>query len=175
MVTKEYFDTLKEDMAKRIIQLAQEKDKQEILQLYKSQLGREYCPWNEYYPGSEEIDFDLSRDSLFVMKEDEKIIAAITIDDDDNVTSLPYWTAELLPGAELSRLAVSIEHQNNGLAKDMMSYGMTEIKRRGFKSVHFLVNSKNLKALKCYEAFGFNKVGECELYDQPMLCYEKAL
>lgn len=151
---------------------ATENDKDEILKLYKAQLGREFCPWNEYYPSEEEIDFDLSRDSLFVMKDDEKIIAAISIDDDDSVNDLPYWTAELQPGGELSRLAVAPELQGQGIAKDMIVYGMTELKKRGFKSLHFLVNSTNVKALKCYAAFGFNKVGECELYEQPMWCYE---
>lgn len=43
-------------------------EKEEILALYKSQLGREFCPWTEFYPTEKEIDFDLSRDSLFVMK-----------------------------------------------------------------------------------------------------------
>jgi len=137
----------------RKIVLAEEKDKEEILALYKSQLGREYCPWNEYYPEVEEIDFDLSRDSLFVMKEAERIVAAISIDDDDSVTSLPYWTKELQPGAELSRLAVDPKLQGQGIAKEMLSYGMDEIKRRGFKSIHFLVNRTNVKAMKCYEHF----------------------
>ena len=43
-------------------------EKEEILALYKSQLGREFCPWTEFYPTEKEIGFDLSRDSLFVMK-----------------------------------------------------------------------------------------------------------
>ena len=151
---------------------ATEKDKSEILKLYKMQLGREFCPWNEYYPSMDEIDFDLSRDSLFVMKEAGKIIAAISIDEDESVEKLPYWSENLAPGAELSRLAVSPDSQGKGIAKEMINHGMSELKRRGFKSLHFLVNRNNVKALKCYAAFGFNKVGECELYDQPMLCYE---
>ena len=36
-------------------------EKEEILALYKSQLGREFCPWTESYPTEKEIDFDLSR------------------------------------------------------------------------------------------------------------------
>ena len=151
---------------------ATEKDKSEILKLYKMQLGREFCPWNEYYPSEDEIDFDLSRESLFIMKEDEKIIGAISIDDDASVDELPYWSEELQPGAELSRLAINPNLQGQGLAKELIVYGMEELKNRGFKSLHFLVNCTNKKALKCYSAFGFTKVGECELYDQPMWCYE---
>ena len=59
----------------RVIEKATTKDKDEILKLYKSQLGRKYCPWNENYPSMETIDFDLSRDALLVMREGGKIIA----------------------------------------------------------------------------------------------------
>ena len=159
----------------RIIELATENDKTEVLKLYKAQLGREFCPWNEYYPSMEEIEFDLSRDSLFVMREDGKIVAAISIDDDESVNNLQYWTPELQPGGELSRLAVSPDCQNNGVAKEMINRGLLELKNRGFKSLHFLVNEHNTKARKCYSAYPFIKVGECELYDQPMLCYEMKL
>lgn len=159
----------------RVIEQATAKDKDEILKLYRAQLGREFCPWNEYYPSMEEIDFDLSRDALFVMRQEGKIIAAISIDDDDNVNNLEFWTADLQPGGELARLAVSPDCQSKGLAKDMIDRGLVELKKRGFKSLHFLVNEKNLKARKCYSAYPFIKVGECELYDQPMLCYEMEL
>ena len=158
-----------------LIEKAKIEDKNEILSLYKAQLGREYCPWNEHYPSEEEIDFDLSRDALLIMRSEGKIIAAISIDDDDAVNNLEYWTPELQPGGELSRLAVSPDCQGKGIAKEMINAGLEELKKRGFKSLHFLVNRNNLKACKCYAAYPFNKVGECELYDQPMLCYEMEL
>ena len=60
------------------IQLATEDDREQLLKLYKEQHGREFCPWNENYPSNETIDFDLSRDALFVMKENDEIIAAIS-------------------------------------------------------------------------------------------------
>ena len=150
--------------------------KEEILKLYKMQLGREFCPWDEHYPDVKEIEFDLSRDALFVMKDHgEKIIAAISIDDDQNVETMECWDEKLKPAAELARLAVHPDFQNNGIAREMLKYGMDELKRRGCKSVHFLVNKLNKKALRSYAVFGFETVGECSLYDQPFLCYEKPL
>ena len=159
----------------RVIEKATAKDKDEILKLYKSQLGRKYCPWNDDYPSMETIDFDLSRDALLVMREEGKIIAAISVDDDEEVNNLECWTSELQPGGELSRLAVSPDCQSKGLAKEMIETGLEELRDRSYKSLHFLVNRHNLKALKCYSAFPFNKVGECEIYEQPMLCYEMEL
>ena len=162
-------------MQNQIIENATAKDAEEILALYRVQLGREFCPWNEDYPTMEEIKFDLDRDSLFIMRDQGKVVAAISIDDDPVVNELEYWTKELQPGGELSRLAVAPEYQGKGVAKDMINHGLKQLKARGFKSLHFLVNSQNLKARKCYAAYDFNKVGECELYDQPMLCYEMEL
>ena len=160
----------------RAIVQAEEKDKGEILRLYKTQLGREFCPWDETYPGEKEIEFDLSRDALFVMKDEKgKIIASISIDEDEAVEKLECWTPELQPGKELSRLAVDPDYQNHGLAREMLQYGMQVLYSQGYKSVHFLVNRHNKKALRSYAALNFQTVGECELYDQPFLCYEKAL
>ena len=67
----------------RRIKRAVEADKEEILALYRTRL---YGPadWNEYYPNEETIEFDLSRDALFVMKNDAgELIATISIDEPD--------------------------------------------------------------------------------------------
>ena len=91
-------------------------EKEEILALYKSQLGREFCPWTEFYPTEKEIDFDLSRDSLFVMKNKAgRIIAAISIDLDANVEALPCWSTSLQPGGG-NRLPESGNCQRNAQA-----------------------------------------------------------
>ena len=157
------------------IVMAEKQDKEEILKLYKAQLGREFCPWTEDYPGEETIDFDLSRDALFVMKEDGKVIAAISIEVDEDVDHLACWNRDLFPGGELARLAVTPDMQNKGIARKMMQHGLDALKERGYKSIHFLVNKHNVKAIKCYAVFGFNVVGECYMYDQDFLCYEKEL
>ena len=161
----------------RKIVAATEENKEEILKLYKIQLGREFCPWDDSYPGMKEIEFDLGREALFVMidgqeinadagSKEDRIIAAISIDG---------WSSRLAPGAELSRLAVHPDFQNQKIARQMLVFGMEELARRGYKSVHFLVNKLNVKALRSYAVFGFDTVGECSLFGQPFLCYEKSL
>ena len=89
------------------IVMAEEADKAEVLALYRTQLGREFCPWTMEYPGEKEIDFDLSRDALFVMKDEGgRIVAAISLDEDAEVEALSCWNPELAPAGELSRMAV---------------------------------------------------------------------
>ncbi len=158
-----------------LIREADKHDKEQILKLYKKQLGREFCPWDEHYPTIHEIDFDLSRSSLFIMIDGQRIIAAASIDDDEQVEALECWHADLKPGAEMSRLAVDPDYQNQGLAREMLIYGMGEMRKRGFKSIHFMVNRHNMKALNSYRHLNFDEVGECFMYEQPFLCYEKAL
>lgn len=158
------------------IVLATENDKEEILKLYKAQLGRKFCPWNELYPTEALIEFDLSRDSLYVMKDENRnIIATVSIEEDDNVENLTCWNPALQPGGELARLAVKPDLQNKGIAREMMQHGMKVLADRGNKSIHFLVNKFNKKAIHSYSYFDFNVVGECEMYDQQFFCYEKKL
>lgn len=155
--------------------LATENDREQILELYQAQKGREFCAWDEDYPSVETIRFDLSRDSLFVMKENGKVIAAISIEEDMDVDNLDCWNKALFPGGELARVAVDPSFQSMGIGQKMMEYGMKALKERGYKSIHFLVNKHNIKAIKCYAHFGFDVVGECYMYDQDFLCYEKTL
>lgn len=161
---------------KTIFMQATASDKEEILRLYKSQIGREYCPWDEHYPGTQEIDYDLSREALFIIKnEQNEIVGAVSMDMDAQVEALTCWSEELYPGAELARLTVRVDCQNQGLARELIKCGMKELKERGYKSIHFLVNKHNLKALRAYAHLEFRVVGECFMYEQPFLCYEKEI
>ena len=157
------------------IVLAKEENRAEILALYKAQIGREFCPWTDEYPSYVTIDFDLSRDALFVLKMDGRIKAAVSLEEDEDVDNLSCWDATKAPEGELARIAVDPEEQSKGLGRIMLQFGMDELKRRGFKGIHMLVNKHNKKAIRCYSVFGFDVVGECSMYDQDFLCYEKEL
>ena len=162
-------------MEKRIM-MATAEDTDAVLRLYREQVGREFCFWNEHYPGPDTVASDLSRDALFVMKnENGGIIAAISAEEDEDVDRLDCWTPSLQPGGEFARLAVSPACQNQGLAREMVSHMLNVLKERGFRSVHILVNRDNIKAIRSYAHFGFRTAGECEMYEQHFLCYEKEL
>lgn len=155
---------------------ASEDDKNEILALYRSLTGTEFCAWTENYPGEADIEGDLSREGLFCLKDErEMIVGVISIDQDENVEKLSCWSENLQPSAELSRVGVSIENQNQGIAGKLLCYGMEELRRRGKRSVHLLACKTNKKALRVYEKLNFNIVGECEMYGEEWWCFEKAL
>lgn len=158
------------------ISLARQQDAPEVLALYRLQLGREFCPWSEQYPGEKEIAFDLSRDALLIMRSEEgALLAAISLDLDENVEALTCWDPDLTPVCELSRIAVHPDHQGKGIAREMIRYAMEQLRQQGYRGVHMLVNRYNQKALRSYAVFGFTQAGECGLYQQPYLCMEKQL
>lgn len=155
---------------------AEKSDREEVYRLYKSQLGREYCPWDSEYPEMRDIDNDLALGNLFVMKNsEERIIAAIAIDSDIETQLLDCWDKSLNPGGEVSRLAVAVDEQCRGYAREMIKYTMKVLKERGCKSVRMLVNVNNKKALRSYAKLNFKLVGECDMFEQHFACYEKEL
>lgn len=148
---------------------AKDSDKEEILALYHSLVGTEYCAWTQEYPGEKEFAYDMGRDALFCLKNDKgEIVGTITIDQDPEVEALSCWSKDRQPSAELSRLGVRVDYQNQGIARILLSHGMQELKRQQKKSVHFLVCKTNQK-------LAFRVVGECRLFDVEWWCYEKEL
>ncbi len=159
--------------AGREISLASETDAEEILALYRSMIGGP-ADWNQYYPSMETIASDLERNSLFVMKNEQgEIIAAISIDKDDEVESLDCWNKEKVPAAEVSRLCVRSDMQGRGIAKMMMEYVFGMVQNREKKAVHLLVRTGHPAAFQCYRSLGFQEVGNCHMYEKDFLCMEK--
>ena len=176
---------------------AKREEAEEILQLYQSLIGTEYCVWTENYPTEREVEFDLSRNALFCLYEkmlepDERkqgarlseeqtaeplpvtrgrLIGTISIDDDPEVEALSCWSEDLTPVAELSRLGVAVEYQNRGIARILLQEAMAELKTQGYKAVHILVAKDNVKAQKLH----FSTAGECELFGHSYWCYERKL
>ena len=162
--------TMKENIC-----MATEADKDEILALYKSVVGSDHCVWTDDYPSRETIEFDLSRDALFVMKnpDDNSIIAAISIDLDEEVEELEVWDKSLTPVAELSRLAVKEEYQGKKIAATMMERAIEILKERGYKGVHILVQKDNQKALNSYKRFNYKDCGLITFWGHYYFCFEK--
>ena len=132
--------------------------------------------WNENYPNEETIGFDMSRDALFVMKNDaDGVIAAISIDRDDEVDALPCWDRSLAPSGEFSRICVRKDMQNQGIARQMILHVFDVMKKDGKKGVHILVKTGHEAALALYGKLGFKIVGKCDLYGKDFICMEVKL
>lgn len=158
------------------IDMASAADRDPVVALYALQKGRKYCSWNDAYPAGENFEDDIAHDALFVMRTPSgEIVGAVSIERDPDADMLPCWNPALQPAGEIARLAVHPDHQGRGLARKLVGFIMEELQRRGYRSIHLLVNSRNEPALRSYAAFRFDRVGECEMYSQHFLCYEKPL
>ena len=158
------------------IEMAATADREAVLALYEMQKGRKFCSWNEAYPAPENFEDDIAHNALFVTRTlSGEIVGAISIERDPDVDALSCWNPALQPAGEIARLAVHPDFQGRGLARQLVGFIMEELRRRGYRSIHLLVNSRNEKALRAYAAFRFDTVGECDMYSQHFLCYEKAL
>ena len=102
-------------------------------------------------------------------------VAECSDEEDEAVDRLDCWDPNMQSVGELARVAVLPQEQSRGLGRIVLQFGMDELKRRGYKGIHMLVNKYNTKAIRCYAVFGFRVVGECYLYEQDYLCYEKEL
>ncbi len=163
-----------------MLELIQKKDVADldtVRQLYRSLAGTEFCAWTDNYPGETELKSDLSRNSLFCIRDTEskEIAGVVSIDDDPEVEAICCWSKELQPSAEISRLGVAEKYQNRGIARQLLTGAMEELKRRGCKSAHMLVAKDNVKALRSYQKLAFTKVGEYVLQGHDYWCYEKKL
>lgn len=158
------------------MEIASARDRDELMRLYTLQKGRAHCFWTADYPAPENVDDDLAHDALFVMRDQSRqILAAVSIERDEQVDRLPCWNEGLDPAAEIARLAVHPDFQNRGLARRIVAGVMQVLKDRGTRSIHLLVNPNNIPAVRTYGFFHFDQVGECDMYNQHFLCLEKEL
>ena len=157
------------------MRLANSDDINEILDLYHSMIGGA-AGWNENYPSLYTINFDLSRDSLYVMENDNhEIIAVATIDEDPNVINLKCWNPKMTPASEISRVCVRKDYQHQGIGKLLIENMFLFLKSRGNVGAHLLVKKNNLTARRLYESLSFIYVGECTLDHGEFICMERKI
>ena len=142
-----------------VFEHVKESEADKVLSLYRSLVGTPFCAWTADYPARSDVEFDLSRNALFCLRDKEtgEMAGVISIDQDPKVESLTCWTPELQPGRELSRLGVREAYQNQGIARRLMTGAMDlrvctfwsqrKIKRR-LHPIRFL-NMKQLERVFC--------------------------
>lgn len=153
-----------------------ESERETVLAIYRSMIGTPGCTWTFEYPDDREIASDLARESLYCMRDREgTILGLISVDKDESVARLPFWSKEAKCPAELARLAVIQEYQNRGLARRLILSTMEILRQQGVDTVRYLVSPGNKKAISSYAKLDFKYRGKAFLYEQEWLLYEKIL
>lgn len=153
--------------------LAEQKDENSILEVYKSIIGTQGCTWHDEYPSMREIRTDIEASSLYCMTdENEKIIAVATAGPLDELCDLT-WDAMMTRPCELARIGVLPIMQRKGIASKLLEFVIEDCKRRGYNDMRFLVAKTNYNALLLYRKFGFREAGEVFRYGHDFYCYYK--
>jgi len=150
-------------------------DADQVLALYQSVMGSDFCTWNEFYPGMEEIRADYESDNLFVLRDGAEIIGAISIVPENELDELEFWKIRDDSVTEIARVAVSPAYQGRGLAREMVRQAEKILKDRGCSAVHLLAALVNIPACHTYEKAGYQLMGECNMFEHRFCVFEKIL
>jgi len=149
--------------------LASISDASEILALYHSLIGTEGCAWNVDYPNMEFVESDIRNESLYILKDGDKIIAATYAGQIDELAELS-WSPK--KPCELARLAVRADMQKKGIASLLLGHVKRAVKERGFDGIVMMVSKANPPAIALYDRNGFVRCGEVFMFEIDFYCYE---
>jgi len=141
----------------------------EIVCLYNSLVGTPGCDWSLEYPNSKIAEADIDRKALYILKKDDKIIAAASA---GALNGLDHLQWSLKRPCELSRVAVSPMIQKQGIGTMIMQNIMNIAKEQGFDGIRMVVGKANFPALALYDKYGFEKCGELFMHDLEFYCYQ---
>lgn len=145
-----------------IFKIVNNRQKDEIMRLYKSLIGQKGCTWDKEYPNEKIIESDINNKGIYCLKKGEQIIAVASLIkdvklnkildiDDDNVYLL-------------TRVGVNKKYQGKGYAKILIRKIIKKTVGKNVKKIYLLVNTENIRAKKLYTNMKFVFLKEVNLY-----------
>ena len=134
--------------------------------------------WVRYYPNHFILKADIKKETLFGLKEMNKLIGAIVLDTNQGKKYIEIqW--EDMEGSPIviHRLAVDPPHQGKGYGKKLLQFAEEYAWDRGHTSIRFDVYSENKGALAMSEKYGYLEKGEIRypFRSATFKCFEKLL
>ena len=149
--------------------LANHSDIPEIHALYRSCIGAPGCTWDDDYPNDKTAESDIKINSLYILKDGGKIIAAASAGPFDELGHLRWKPKN---PCELARIGVVPEMRNKGIGTVILQHVIDAMKMRGFDGIRMLVSKTNYPALGMYDKNGFEACGETRMFDMDFYCYQ---
>ena len=148
----------------------------EIMSLYKDIRNNTYTLWDNNYPSKELILYDIEREGLWGVVDNNQLIAICFAgqrceDGEETFT----WKETFNKRGTFARIGVSPKYQNKGVATLLLTFILQELKNQGFDGVRILVGTNNKNALKLYSKFHFNICGTTERYNHEYYLLELRL
>ena len=148
-----------------------------IKELYKDIKENSYTLWDDDYPSEELINYDIERNGLWGMLDEENNLIAICFagvrceEGEETYT----WKDNFKKRGSFARIGVSPKHQNQGIATKLLSFILNFLKQEGFDGVRILVGTKNINAIKLYKKFNFINCGKVNKYNHEYFLFELRL
>ena len=151
-------------------------DETEILSIYHSNIGLPGCTWDDDYPSTETIKYDISVDSLHCMTDDENsLIAVASLGKFDELDDLSCWDKSVRNWCDLMRIGVRSDLHGQGYGSMILDYIIKQAVKENFDGMRIIVSKTNPKALGMYHKFNFKHCGETNKFDIDWYCYELKL
>ena len=141
--------------------------------LYRRVAGRDFCVWDEDYPGWQEIREDFEAGTLYVMVQEETLLGAVSIIVRNELDELPFWRCRA--ARELARVVVAPEHRGEGIAVKMVTEVSGLLRSQGVPAIHLLAAQANPPAQQVYRRCGFRQMGQAFLFGHDYLAFELLL
>lgn len=158
------------------IRRARLEDLPEIMSIYQSLIGTTGCTWDEDYPTPEFARADIEKCSLYLLEDDnQRILAVATAADDPDLDDFECWDKQVKNWFSLSRVGVCQTAQGQGLAQQLITVIIDELKKTEDAGLRLLVAKENFPAIALYQKLGFERVGTGIAYGEAWYCYELIL
>ena len=132
--------------------------------------------WGDY-PNEDFLQETLDAGTLYVAREDDTLLAAVTIDTHfDPEYDGVNWLFGVKPGA-FHRLAIAPQQQGKGLGKKIIADVCDILRSQSCDTLRIDTYANNFSAQKLYEKVGMRKAGEVHFSYRPLAfyCYELPL
>lgn len=132
--------------------------------------------WNNDYPSKIAFENDLTREELYVLILEEKIIGCIALTPKIDEEYIPVkWLTLNKNNLYVHRLAIHPQYQGKGFAQKLMDFAENFAIKNNYRSIRLDTFSKNIRNQKFYELRGYNKLEGIYFPNQsdaPFYCYE---
>ncbi|WP_099203413.1 GNAT family N-acetyltransferase [Miniphocaeibacter massiliensis] len=126
-----------------------------------------YPSWKKgVYPVKETAEEALNTSTLFIIKEDNKIIASVILDNiQEKVYKFAKWKIDVAEKEVLvvRTLVVHPLYKRRGLAEKLLEFSKEYAKEKFYKTIRLDVSINNLPAIDLYEKNGFEYIDTVDL------------
>ena len=141
--------------------LATNNDLEYLKDMYKAIVADMYEDnikiWNEYYP-VEVLSEDIENNRLYVLENDNEIIAAGALCESDRGQDTVQWSTDTTKAMYMDRLGVNIKYMRQGYGTQMVKKFMELSKENDANYMRLFVVDINTPAINLYLKNGFTQV-----------------